>query len=96
LESDLPAMEVTNNTAKSRYELPTPHGLAIAVYRQQGNALVFTHTEVPSDDEGQGIGSRLVRAALDDAKRRGLRIVPACSFVVDFVRRHPQYGDDAG
>jgi predicted GNAT family acetyltransferase len=84
-------MNVTNNSAMSRYELATPHGLAIAVYRRQGDALVFTHTEVPRADEGRGIGSRLVRAALDDARRQGLRIVPACSFVVDFVRRHPEY-----
>ncbi len=86
-------MDVRNNEARCRYELPTEHGLAIAVYERQGDSLVFTHTEVPRADEGRGIGTRLVREALDDARRRGLRIVPACSFVVDFVRRHPQYRD---
>jgi predicted GNAT family acetyltransferase len=84
---------VRRNVALSRYELDTPHGLAIAVYRQQGDRLLFTHTEVPSADEGHGIGSQLVREALDDARRRGFKIVPACSFVVDFVRRHPEYED---
>ena len=83
--------DVRHNRAESRYELQTEHGLAIAVYRQQGDALVFVHTEVPKADEGQGIGSQLIKAALDDARQRGFRIVPACSFVVDFVRRHPQY-----
>jgi predicted GNAT family acetyltransferase len=86
-------MLVTHNAALGRYELETEHGLAIAVYRRQGDRLVFTHTEVPRADEGQGIGSRLVREALDDARRCGFKIVPACSFVVDFVRRHPEYGD---
>jgi predicted GNAT family acetyltransferase len=86
---------VRHNTALSRYELDTPHGLAIAVYRQQGDRLLFTHTEVPSADEGHGIGSQLVREALDDARRRGFKIMPACSFVVDFVRRHPEYKDGA-
>jgi predicted GNAT family acetyltransferase len=57
--------------ANSRYELETPHGLAIVVYRQQGDRLLFTHTEVPSTDEGHGFGSQLVRWALDDAQRRG-------------------------
>jgi predicted GNAT family acetyltransferase len=65
----------------------------MAVYHREGNSLVFTHTEVPPADEGKGVGSRLVRAALDDARRRGLKIVPACSFVFDFVRRHPEYGE---
>ena len=56
---------------------------------------MFTHTEVPPADEGKGIGSQIVRAALDDARKRGFKIVPACSFVADFVRRHPEYGDGA-
>ena len=86
-------MDVKHNPAESRYELQTGHGLAVAIYRQQGGALVFVHTKVPKADEGQGIGTQLVKAALDDARQRGLRIVPACSFVVDFVRRHPQYRD---
>jgi predicted GNAT family acetyltransferase len=84
---------VRHNEAQSRYELETEHGLAIAVYRQQGDRLVFTHTEVPPADEGKGIGARLVRAALDDTRKRGFKIVPACSFVVAFVRRHPEYDD---
>ena len=84
-------MSVRHNAAAGRYELDTPHGLAIAVYRQQGDARVFTHTEVPPADEGKGLGAALVKAALDDTKAAGLRIVPACSFVVAFVRRHPEY-----
>jgi predicted GNAT family acetyltransferase len=86
-------LPVTHNERLGRYELETEHGLAVAVYRRQGDRLIFTHTEVPSADEGKGIGSRLVKEALDDARRRGLAIVPACSFVVDFVRRHPEYAD---
>ena len=59
-------MTVRHNAAASRYELDTEHGLAIAVYREQGDRAIFTHTEVPPADEGKGIGARLVRAALDD------------------------------
>jgi predicted GNAT family acetyltransferase len=87
--------EVTHNAAAHRYELPTEHGLAIAVYHQQGDGVVFTHTEVPPADEGKGIASKLVRAALDDTRRRGFKIVPACSFVSAFVRRHPEYANAA-
>ena len=86
-------MTMRHNAAESRYELATDHGLAIAVYREQGDRLIFTHTEVPPADEGKGIATRLVRAALDDARHRGFKIVPACSFVVAFVRRHPEYND---
>ena len=86
-------MSVTHNAALSRYEMKTDHGLAIAVYRQQGDSLIFTHTEVPPADEGKGHGATLVKDALDDTRRRGLKIVPACSFVVAYVRRHPEYRD---
>jgi len=89
-------MEVTHNAAQQRYELPVEHGLAIAVYRQQGDARVFTHTEVPPEDEGKGIGARVVKAALEDTRQHGFKIVPACSFVVAYVRRHPEYDDKAG
>jgi predicted GNAT family acetyltransferase len=86
-------MSVTHNPALNRYEMKTEHGLAIAVYRQQGNSLIFTHTEVPPADEGKGHASKLVKEALEDTRRRGLEIVPACSFVVAYVRRHPEYRD---
>lgn len=86
-------MPVRHNEAQSRYELDTDHGLAIAVYRQQGDRLIFTHTEVPPADEGRGFASSLVKEALSDTHRRGLKIVPACSFVVAYVRRHPEFDD---
>ena len=84
-------MTVRHNQAQSRYELDTPHGVAVAAYVMRDGAAVFTHTEVPPQDEGKGIATRLVRSALDDTRRRGFKIVPACSFVVAFVRRHPEY-----
>ncbi len=86
-------MTMRHNAAESRYELDTDRGLAVAAYREEGDRLIFTHTEVPPADEGKGVATRLVRAALDDARRRGFKIVPACSFVVAFVRRHREYND---
>lgn len=83
--------EVRHNAAQHRYELDTEHGTAIAVYREQGGRRVFVHTETPPQDEGKGVASTLVRAALDDTKAAGFKVVPACSFVVAFVRRHPEY-----
>lgn len=82
---------VVHNQAAHRYELPSPHGLALAAYVDRREQRIFTHTEVPPEDEGKGIASRLVRAALDDTRKHGLTIVPACNFVDAFVRRHPEY-----
>jgi predicted GNAT family acetyltransferase len=85
--------DVTHNADRQQYELKTDHGIAVAVYRQQGDARIFVHTEVPPEDEGKGIGARVVRAALEDTRRLGFKIVPSCSFVVAFVRRHPEFDD---
>jgi predicted GNAT family acetyltransferase len=67
--------------------------LAIALYRVDGNTMMFTHTEVPARLQGRGIGSRLVRGALDAARARGLRVMPLCSFVADYIRQHPEVQD---
>jgi len=86
-------MTVTHNAALSRYELRTEHGLAVAVYQQRNHRRTFTHTEVPPADRGRGHASRLVKEALDETRRSGFAIEPACSFVVAYMRRHPEYRD---
>ena len=58
--------------------------------------IVFTHTLVPPEIEGRGVGSKLIRGALDSARDQGLRVVPQCPFVKAFIDRHPGYRDLLG
>jgi predicted GNAT family acetyltransferase len=67
--------------------------LGFAAYRRRGDAVVFTHTEVDPDAGQSGVGSRLVRAALDDVRARGGSAVPQCSFVHAWIDRHEEYAD---
>jgi hypothetical protein len=85
--------EVTNNEAANRYELEVEGQLALAAYRLRDGRITFTHTEVPDALEGRGIGKRLVKAALDDVRTRGLEVVPACAFVKHYVETHPEEQD---
>jgi hypothetical protein len=56
--------------------------------------VVFTHTEIDPLFEGQGVGSVLIRWALDDARTRGYVVLPSCPFVRAFITRHPdEYAD---
>jgi uncharacterized protein len=78
----------------SRYELRLDDKLVgLAVYRRREGRIAFTHTEVDPSCEGRGLGSRLVGAALDDARREGLEVVPLCPFVGYYIDRHPEYED---
>jgi hypothetical protein len=84
---------VRDNAAEGRFELDVEGEVALASYRRTGDRLIIFHTEVPIGLRGRGIGSRLVRAVLDQARGRGLKVVPQCSFVAAFVGRHPEYKD---
>jgi uncharacterized protein len=84
--------EVVDVPEKSRYELRLDgHLIGLAAYRRHDGRIAFTHTEVDESCEGRGFGSRLAAAALEDARRRGLEIVPLCSFIAHYVEQHPEY-----
>jgi uncharacterized protein len=84
-------LTVTNNEDKQQYEALIDGSLAVAQYKRRGNALVFHHTEVPRSLRGRGVASALVHSALDDARTRGLTVVPTCSFVSAYISKHPEY-----
>ena len=85
--------DVIHNEAASCYELTEDGATAFASYVRDGNVMVFDHTVTPPELRGRGIASRVVKAVLADVRARGLRIVPACSFVADYVARHLEVGD---
>jgi predicted GNAT family acetyltransferase len=88
------AVEAVHDEAQSRYELKREgRVVALARYHREGEAVVFTHTEVDQALEGQGLGSRLAGYALDDVRRRGWKAVPQCSFIAGYIARHEkEYG----
>jgi predicted GNAT family acetyltransferase len=86
-------MTVRNNEAESRYELDAGGAVAMAAYRMQDGAVAFTHTEVPEQLEGQGVGTRLIAGAVEDVRRRGLKMIPLCGFVRHYVETHPEVQD---
>ena len=82
---------VRHNPAASRYETEVDGHLALAEYAEEGDRIVFTHTYVPPELRSRGIAEKLVRAALEEARREGRRIVPQCSYVALFIRRNPEF-----
>jgi len=87
------ANQVRDNRAEQEFTLDVDGETAVAAYQREGDTIVFTHTLVPPRIEGRGVGSRLIRGALDAARDQGLKVVPQCPFVRTYIDRHPAYRD---
>ncbi|QHI98611.1 GNAT family N-acetyltransferase [Xylophilus rhododendri] len=92
--SEAPAVSISDNRPLHRYEARLDGALAGFCEYEPGDGVVtFTHTVVQPEFEGQGVGSALALRVLDDARSRGLKVVPACRFIAAYIARHPQYAD---
>ena len=85
---------VQDNAAELQYEL-LDGGDVVGVirYRREPGAIALVHTDVDPEVEGTGAGGELVEGALEDLRRRDLRVIPICPFVRSWIDRHPAYAD---
>ena len=93
-----PTITLRNNAAQHRYEIASDGVLAgfaeynlVAGREGLADAVMFTHTEILSAFEGQGLGSKLARFALDDVKTQKKMAIPVCKFIAGYIRKHPEY-----
>lgn len=86
-------ISVLNNPDRKRFEAKVNGHLAVAEYILSTTRIIFTHTEVPSALEGQGVGAALARAGLDYARANNLRVMPLCPFIAAYMENNPEYGD---
>jgi predicted GNAT family acetyltransferase len=86
-------IQVRDNSQRHRFEADLGDSTAVAVYTLTAGKIMFTHTEVPEQHEGKGIGTALIRAGLDSARERGLKVIPTCQFFASYIKRHPEEQD---
>ena len=85
---------VTDEPEHSRYALRIGDELVGHIaYQRHGDVLDLVHTEVDDGHEGEGLGGRLAKGALDDIRRRGLHLTPTCPFIAGWIGKHPDYED---
>lgn len=84
---------VEHEEGSSRFAVRRDGHLAVLEYQLFSDKVVFTHTEVPRELEGHGVGASLARTGLEWARARELRVVPVCPFVAAYIGRHPEYVD---
>ena len=85
--------DVVNNKAEHRYELMVEGHLAATYYTLADGVITFVHTEVPPELGGKGVGSRLVKGALDQVRADGLKVIAQCPFVKGYIDKHADYAD---
>ncbi len=83
--------QIRLNTERKQFECDIAGQKAFLEYQFQGKSLVLTHTEVPGQLQGRGIGSALTKAALDYAASEQLTVLPFCPFVEEYIRKQPEY-----
>ncbi len=86
-------LEVRDDPAHRRYVAEVDGREAFVEYRRRNGRIMLTHTEVPEEIEGQGVGSALARVVLDRIRDEGLDLDVRCPFIRAYIRRHPEYED---
>jgi predicted GNAT family acetyltransferase len=86
-------VQVQRNEAEEQFEAMVGGEKAVLTYAEQNGKFYVLHTEVPEAMEGHGVGSALVRAAMDYARGQGVKAVPFCPFAKAWLQRHQDYDD---
>ena len=84
---------VSDNPAQHCFELAVDGHVAASYYEIADGVITFAHTEVPPELGGKGIGSKLIKGALDHARAEGLKVIAQCPFVKAYIEKHPEYAD---
>ena len=83
--------ELIHNEAENQYEYHIEGQLARLVYKEENGVLHLTNTFVPKELGGRGIAGALVKDVMADIEKRSLKMKPACSYIVSYVEKHPEY-----
>ncbi len=87
-------VHVRHETERRRFVVDVDGREAALTYRRLGeDTLDLDHTYTPPAARGRGVASALVRAALDHARKEGLRVLPTCPYVASWLEHHPEYAD---
>jgi len=91
MQIELDKLEVTQNPAENRFETRINGQLAKLDYIERSDTIVMTHVGVPYEFRGHGVAGKITQAGLEYAKQKSLRVIPMCSYVAAYIRRHPEY-----
>lgn len=83
--------QLIENEAAKQYEFHIDGFIPRIEYIKVAGKIFLTHTEVPVELEGKGIGSALIKQVLEEIDKHDLVIIPTCPFVAAYIKRHPEW-----
>ncbi len=83
--------KLINNKESKRYEYHVGDYRPQIEYRMKDGDIYLTHTRVPQELRGEGIGTMLVKDTLEDISQEGIKLVPLCGFVASYIKKHPEW-----
>lgn len=84
-------LDIVHDEQAKRFETSIDGHTGYISYQERDDKLVYDHTIVPQELGGRGVGSALVKHALNYARDNNKKIVPQCSFVASYIDKHPEY-----
>jgi len=91
MKESLQPLVITDHKDMRRFELNVNGHIAFTEYEQNGKRIFLTHTEVPKELEGQGVGAALVEKELHYIEEHGWKLIPYCPYVQAYLKRHPEW-----
>lgn len=85
--------DIRHNSDRQRFETTVDGQLAFVEYLPSNDRLIVTHTAVPKQLEGRGVGSALAKTVLDHARQINYTVIALCPFIAAYLNRHPEYQD---
>lgn len=82
---------VVDNPDASQFQARVDGHLAFVSYARRGDLIILTHTEVPRELQGRGLGNVLAHAVLERARHEQWKVVPRCPFIAKYIARHREY-----
>lgn len=84
------SIEVVHRPEQGRFTAEVDGSTGFLTYETDGDLVAMTHTIVPAEIGGRGVAGDLTAAAVAWAREQGLTVDPQCSYVRDWLARHPQ------
>ena len=84
-------INLIKNSDEGRYEAHVDGQLAFVEYKEKEGKVYLVHTEVAKELEGKGVAGKLVEKVLQDIKADVKKVVPRCSYVATYIKKHPEW-----